>query len=99
MYKIDLTGTLEVRVNKGDKPSEIIRKCISTDKERFFYGVLDGIRNVIIYRKCDDCKCIGAGCDDCPFSGTVGTDSRRDTQDTATFTSWTAEREEGENDR
>lgn len=91
MYKINLNGTLEVKVDKGDKPSEIIRKCISADKERFFYGVLDGIRNIVIYRKCDKCKHLGV-CDDCPFIGTVDTDSSRVAQDVALRTSWDAER-------
>lgn len=98
MYRVELNGTLEVEVNEGDKPSEIIRKCISADQERFFYGVLDGIRNVIIYRKCDDCKRIGV-CDDCPFSGTVGADLHRESQGTATFASWETEYKEQKNDR
>lgn len=92
MYKINLNGTLEVKVDKGDKPSEIIRKCISIDSGRMFYGVLDGLRDMVIYRKCDECKYIEA-CYDCPFSGTVGSDSNRDTDGDSIRTSWTAERE------
>lgn len=99
MYKIELNGTLEVEVGEKDKPSEIVRKCITADMGRYFFGMLDALRGLVLYRKCDHCKRVGTNCTDCPFYGTVRMNSAQDTGKTRNNVSCTTEYKERENDR
>lgn len=94
MYKMCVNGMLEVNVKAGDKPSDIIRKCIAADSGKIFFHMSDGLRNVIMFRGCDNCASIGDKCNDCPFADKYKVDRRVATKQHSKPRLWTSEYKE-----